>query len=122
LRISNSETKNKISEVIDCSSSKDGVCNIHRIISLYNSHSGTHADQPYHFLQNPPFKYFNDFQYNGPCHIIDLSEFDIEGGIKIEDFEKLIKEDDFNEITRLLFCTYPNSPPEEWNEKFKFYY
>lgn len=69
-----------------------------------------------HFLTNPPFKYFDDYQYNGQCTIIDLRDKN-KREITVEDIKLHIK--DLENLTRLLIWTY-KSIPNEWDDQFSY--
>mmetsp|Transcript_4864 Transcript_4864/g.18225 ORF Transcript_4864/g.18225 Transcript_4864/m.18225 type:complete len:342 (-) Transcript_4864:561-1586(-) len=65
----------KEAEEVNCDSSGAGVCMVNKVLIETNSHAGTHADQPKHFVENPPFKYFPDEYYNGDVLLLDLSPY-----------------------------------------------
>ena len=99
---------------LDVSSSSEGVCIITKILQISNSHAGTHTDLPGHFLENPPFKQWDDFQLNGPCIILNLTKKK-NCKIEIEDLEKACGDINPNKITRLLINTYGNDIPTQWD-------
>jgi kynurenine formamidase len=65
-------------------------------------------------VKDPPFRYFDDFQYNGRCHVIELTETDY-SGISIDNVKSAFKNDrEMGKVTRLLIKTY-KSTPNEWD-------
>jgi len=58
----------EVNRLLDCSSSDKGVCYVQKTLVLSNSHAGTHADQPKHFLENPPIQFYDESKYKGHCH------------------------------------------------------
>lgn len=64
-----------LSEAVNVSSSPDGPCNVHcRVLTLSNSHAGTHADTARHFVgeQEALGREFVAEQYVGDAVIVDL--------------------------------------------------
>ena len=58
------------------SSSPLGPCRlVARVLTLSNSHAGTHADTPRHFHVNDGELDFPADCYTGACHVVDLSPF-----------------------------------------------
>jgi kynurenine formamidase len=134
LGVKESTKKPIINEPCDVSSSKEGVCVVTRTIQLSNSHAGTHADQPRyifkfhelmsssHFVKDPPFLYFDDYQYNGPCTLINLSFIRKEKNpeITVDALLKVIDKTSLKKISRLLIRTY-ETYPNEWDPKFSYF-
>lgn len=58
----------KVNQLVNCSSSDKGVCYVQKTLVLSNSHAGTHADQPKHFLENPTLKFYDESKYKGHCY------------------------------------------------------
>jgi kynurenine formamidase len=104
---------------IDVSSSKDGICVITKKLQLCNSHAGTHCDLPGHFVKNPKFKEWDDFQVNGPCVVLDLTNKE-KKNIEIEDIKDAIGSIELESITRLLLNTYGKNIPKEWDKNPAF--
>eukprot|EP01080_Neovahlkampfia_damariscottae_P010042 gene10042-2361_t len=101
---------------LNVSSSLDGVCVVTKLLQISNSHAGTHVDMPSHFLKNPPFNEWDDFQLNGPCVILNLiHKKNCE--IQINDIQEACGSIDLKSITRLLINTYGNDIPTKWDEK-----
>lgn len=80
-----SSSLDQFSRYEDVSSSKDGVCMVTCCtLCLSNSHAGTHADTPAHFIAGPcrcgdelgdgEASAFEDAQYEGPCLVLDISD------------------------------------------------
>ncbi|EPY30511.1 hypothetical protein STCU_04030 [Strigomonas culicis] len=63
-----------ISKSLNCSSSPDGPCVVmDNILTVSNSHAGTHADMPFHFSRNSCLIPLDNTHYNGSCVVLDLS-------------------------------------------------
>lgn len=112
-----------VSEYVDVSSSPEGVCQVTAAIyTVSNSHAGSHADQPSHWLKNPPFEAFVDRQYNGTATIIDLTGYLHEQRFISEDLLRYLAEEqriDFNAVHRLLLRTY-HETPAKWDSNFAY--
>ncbi|CUG86057.1 Hypothetical protein, putative [Bodo saltans] len=58
----------------DVSSSPTGPCRVVcNVLTLSNSHAGTHADTPFHFTRDQEEAGFNLMQYNGSACVLDVS-------------------------------------------------
>jgi kynurenine formamidase len=67
-------TPKEVSSVENVSSSPSGPCRlVARVLTLSNSHAGTHADTPRHFHINDSESDFPQECYTGVCHVVDLS-------------------------------------------------
>lgn len=58
----------------DVSSAPTGPCRvICNVLTLSNSHAGTHADTPFHFARDPTAQPFSMMQYNGSAVVLDVA-------------------------------------------------
>lgn len=126
-----------LNEPCNVSGSPHGPCIVTRTLHLSNSHAGTHADQPAHFIdlsEDEKGTAFDDRQYNGHCLIVDLSAELSNGDSDCITREMLMRV--FNpivsgasritvdQIGRLLFCTWTNVQTEDaidesqWTDTF----
>lgn len=112
-----------VSELVDVSSSSEGVCLVTAAIyTVSNSHAGSHADQLSHWLKNPPFEAFDNRQYNGTATIIDLTDYLHGQRLISEDLLRYLGKEqriDFNAIRRLLLRTY-HETPAKWDPNFAY--
>ena len=89
-----------------------------------STHTGTHADAPYHYDQNGKVMAHVALDaYIGECQVIDLSHLNIKGqgiegkSISLNDCQALINTQT-DSIKRVLFKTYQSFPTDEWDENF----
>lgn len=107
---------------VDVSSSREGVCQVTAAIYLLtNSQAGSHADQPSHWLTEPPFETFDDRQYSGKATIFDLTSH-LTGGNRAITSDMLQAHadrvgTDLRTIRRLFVRTYERTP-REWDGDF----
>ena len=116
-----------VSECIDVSSSPDGVCYVTcHCVSVSNSHAGTHADTPQHFLRDCTESYA-DAQYTGSCVVLNVSDLlpspAAAGGaartITVDVLQQAAQRADVDlaAVRRLLLRTYVHTP-DEWDAHF----
>eukprot|EP00698_Gefionella_okellyi_P003879 TRINITY_DN13596_c0_g1_i1.p1 TRINITY_DN13596_c0_g1~~TRINITY_DN13596_c0_g1_i1.p1 ORF type:complete len:279 (-),score=28.44 TRINITY_DN13596_c0_g1_i1:191-985(-) len=111
-----------VSRSCDVSSSPTGVCMVTcNIVCVTNSHAGTHADQPLHFVADSAHT-FADAQYNGTATILNVSsEMNAETGA-IDDAAlqraAAAANVQLNTVFRLLLRTYAAEPPATWTTPF----
>lgn len=114
-----------LSELLDVSSSPAGVCMVTcNIVARWNSHAGSHADQPRHWLPDPPFPEFDDRQYRGSATILDLTrilEDQRDSRITAALLQQAAQaaEVDLNGVRRLLLRTY-RTPPAQWESHYPY--
>jgi len=112
-----------VSETMDVSSSQDGVCMVTcHAVSITNSHAGTHADTPFHFMQDPPFESFLDEQYSGNVIVLNLHSFLKDSkAITPEMLQAAAHECciELAQIRRLILRTYIK-PPAAWEDCFAY--
>jgi kynurenine formamidase len=110
-----------VSKSIDVSSSPGGVCFVTcNVVSITNSHAGTHADTPQHFLKDPHAA-FADEQYSGSVTVFDLSDvLATEKAITVAHLQQCAAKGsvDLMHIRRLLIRTYAAELPTEWDPDF----
>ena len=84
-----------------------------------STHTGTHADAPYHYDQDGQMMAQVALDaYIGDCQVIDLSLQNISNqSISLADCQALINTQG-NAIERVLFKTYQHFPTQEWDENF----
>ena len=89
-----------------------------------STHTGTHADAPYHYDQDGKVMAQVALDaYIGECQVIDLTQLDTKGqgiegkSIRLDDCQTLINTQT-DAIKRVLFKTYQNFPVNEWDENF----
>jgi len=84
-----------------------------------STHTGTHADAPYHYDQDGLMMANVALDaYIGECQVIDLSQQTISNNsISLSDCQALINTEDMA-IERVLFKTYQHFPAQEWDENF----
>ncbi|KAL9658482.1 hypothetical protein ABK040_006022 [Willaertia magna] len=109
---------------------KNCQCIVTRSIFVNNSHAGSHADQPQHFVKNPKIIKYRNEHYNGSCLIIDLCEFvkntqESPFGITKEQITNYLQKNKitkFENIFRILLKTKINTLDEnaEWTNDFYF--
>ncbi|EAQ67407.1 Putative cyclase [Marinomonas sp. MED121] len=84
-----------------------------------STHTGTHADAPYHYDQAG--KMMDQVAldaYIGPCQVIDLSLQEIDSrSISLAHCQALI-DTQSSAIERVLFKTYQHFPSDKWDEDF----
>jgi len=108
----------------------EGVCHITTLLYkssrnwvISNSHAGSHADQPYHWLEDPPFESFDIRQYNGTATILDVFPYLDQNNPVITSriLDKAAEDNgiNLNETRRLLLRTY-HQIPEEWDGNFAY--
>lgn len=102
---------------LNCSGSSEGVCYISKTLEMSNSHAGTHADQPRHFLESPDFESFDDLQYNGQCLVVSLVDRK-SPTISLKELTSSVPRDfNFDNLTRILIKTY-STLPLGWDDHF----
>lgn len=112
-----------VSELADVSSHPAGVCLVSSNLYLRsNAHAGSHADQPGHWLNQPPFSEFDNRQYNGQVTILNLAallEQSENTVITVPLLEQIGKETGFDWLTarRVLLRTY-HKTPAVWEDTF----
>ncbi|MBX7220706.1 MAG: cyclase family protein [Blastocatellia bacterium] len=112
-----------VSELVDVSSHPAGVCLVSANLYLRsNAHAGSHADQPAHWLAQPPFSEFDNRQYNGPVTILNLAALLEKSGksvITVPLLEHIANETGFDWQTakRVLLRTY-HQTPTIWEDTF----
>lgn len=84
-----------------------------------STHTGTHADAPYHYDQDGlMMEHVALDAYIGECQVIDLSQQTItDNQISLSDCQALIDTKGAC-IERVLFKTYQHFPSQEWDENF----
>lgn len=112
-----------ISRRMDVSSNPGGVCYVTGgLLTISNSHAGSHADQPGHWLERPPFESFEDQQYNGNTAVFNLVPY-FNGSKEItpEMLEQHARETgtDLERVRRLLVRTYDRTP-HSWDNNFAY--
>lgn len=135
-------------EPCNVSGSPHGPCIVTRTLHMSNSHAGTHADQPTHFIElsgDEKDTVFDDRQYNGHCLIVDLSaellnndsdsdddsaSYRITREMLMRVFHPIVSGTSriaVDSIGRLLFCTWTNVQTEDaidesqWTDKFAYF-
>ncbi|KAH9578991.1 Kynurenine formamidase/cyclase-like [Trypanosoma melophagium] len=64
-----------VSKLMNVSSSPKGPCRVmNNILSISNSHAGTHADTPQHFCYEAHTESFDNDHYTGDVVIVDISD------------------------------------------------
>jgi kynurenine formamidase len=101
-----------VNQKLNVSSDPGGPCNVVcRTLVLSNSHAGTHADTPRHFLPDSmPVTDWDDQHYTGDALVVDLSPFLKMSGSKAITGEVLHNAGqalhiDWGSVWRLLLCT-----------------
>ncbi len=116
-------TQPLVSELTDVSSSPDGVCLVtSNVFALTNAHAGTHADQPRHWLAEPPFTAFDDRQYTGDATIVDASPLLTDSpAITPDILNRLLTETGVApaRVRRLIVRTYEKTPAG-WDADFAY--
>jgi kynurenine formamidase len=69
------QLRHEVSERMNVSSSPHGPCIVHgRVVSITNSHAGTHADTVAHMMSpDAGLPHFRPEQYTGPCVVVQLT-------------------------------------------------
>jgi len=112
-------------ETVNVDSSGTGICNVTKYSTQTNSHAGSHADQPYHWMENPPFYEFFDSQYNGNVTILNLEPY-LKKHSNVEITKRVLMEAglenqvNFWTARRIIFRTYPNNP-EKFEQEFPYF-
>ena len=125
LGVNINELPDLLNHTQNVSSSSEGVCNVTGpLVLATHSHAGSHADQPHHWLNDPPFPSFDNRQYNGPTLILDLSsnfsDISFPRDITPSLLEKAMKPyHDPKDITRIILRTYERTP-DQWDPKFAY--
>lgn len=118
-----------VSKLEDVSSNPGGPCHVTtRILTLTNSHAGTHADTQFHFSPMDDVRMYDHAQYIGDALLIDLSaalQADPDRKITEQMLKEAAEERCFHwsHVWRLLVATRTLEPNEskhrdEWNPKF----
>ena len=113
---------NRVSDCVDVSSDNRGPCRVTRAVMALHAHTGTHADQPLHWLADPPSHGFDERQYTGTATILDVSDAipagrpplltatDLQSAARCANIE-------LNAVHRLLLRTY-RTYPARWDDRF----
>lgn len=113
----------KVSTSMDVSSNPEGVCQVTAAMYLVtNSHAGSHADQPSHWLANPPFESFDERQYNGIATVLDLTEYlkhDKAITSQLLQIQAQRVGVNLQTLSRLFVRTY-DCTPSEWDPNFAY--
>ena len=111
-----------VSSLQNVSSCNRGKCNVTtRVLSISNSHAGTHADTPAHFSDGSPPTDFDECQYTGDCLVLDIStvlQSDSQGmrTITVDVLHQIQEQNpkvEFGSVWRLLLSTRKYSNAEE---------
>jgi len=114
-----------ISQQIDVSSSPSGPCYLTaNIFGVWNAHAGTHADQPTHWMDDPPIAEFDIRQYCGTVTILNLvpaladrQESRITDTMLLEAAARVRL--NLQQVRRLIVRTYLRMP-DTWDDNFAF--
>lgn len=111
-------TVTSVSHSMNVSSNPAGPCCVTtRVLTLSNSHAGTHADTPQHFLTPEVARAYDDDQYTGDAVLLDLSQLLVEqnargatanaNAITAEVLREAMKlyGIELSKVTRLLVCS-----------------
>ena len=119
------QTEGIFSEVKDVSSNRAGVCLVtSSVFGRWNAHAGSHADQPIHWLKDPPLAQFDDRQYRGPATVLNLTSF-LAGqsppAITLDILTQAMTQARIDPLTvrRLVVRTYHHTPVE-WDDTFAY--
>lgn len=113
------QLKKHCSVMEDVSSAPTGPCRvICNVLTLSNSHAGTHADTPFHFARDPNTLPFDVMQYNGSAIVLDVAPYlSALGtrGITVEVLEAIQQDTviSLGDQWRILFRTNASSGPQE---------